>query len=226
MTNAKYNTHNRAPFFELARPYIKEDSKVLDIGPGEGGFSDHFSRKDFYLFEGNPVTVALLKQSNANVFEGYLPKLPFDSDFFDVIHCSHVIEHLTHDIVFETLKEMDRCLKPGGYLVVSTPLMWSNFYNDLSHVKPYNPNIFSKYLCGTHIRSLTREAISDQYSVKKLQYRYRETDFMPFLENSKRNILVGAYLFGIKVLRRLGLKAYERTGYTIVLSKGGDRISD
>src|SRR5690606_15521311 len=115
--------------------------KVLDIGAGSGLFSKYFKRNDFYLFDGNDITINELKRENKNVFQGELPIIPFQNNFFDLIHCSHVIEHLNPDVFYETLKEMDRCLKLGGHLIISAPLIWSGFYNDLSHVRPYNPKV-------------------------------------------------------------------------------------
>ena len=87
MVNKKYATHAREPFFEIANKNIKVESKVLDIGAGSGKFSIYCKRNDFYLFDGNQETVNFLKQENTNVFLGELPILPFDNEFFDLIHC-------------------------------------------------------------------------------------------------------------------------------------------
>lgn len=219
MFDSKYATHQRAPFFELVRTFIKPTSRVLDIGPGMGAFSKHFGRTDFYLFEGNPHTVAKLREEHRNVSEGYLPNLPFEDGFFDVIHCSHVVEHLQPQDFYDTLREVDRCLKPGGVMVFSAPLMWTNFYNDLSHIRPYNPNTYRKYLCPTAIDTLTRGQISDKYVQVLLQFRYKETP-PPIYFNSKNNPLVWGFLKGLSLMRKMGLKHYEKTGYTIALEKG------
>src|SRR5690554_3694200 len=88
MNKEKYYTHKREPFFEIANNYIKKDSRVLDIGSGAGAFPEHCRRDDFYLFDGNPETIEILKKEYNHVFQGLLPRLPFESGFFDVIHCS------------------------------------------------------------------------------------------------------------------------------------------
>jgi len=219
MIDKKFATHDRNPFFDLASPYISKESKVLDIGPGEGNFSGFHKRNDFYLFEGNPMSAELLKKEHPNTFIGMLPKLPFESNFFDVIHCSHVVEHLQPQEFFDTLVEMDRCLKKNGVLVISAPMFWEGFYNDLSHVKAYNPNIYVKYLCPNDVKALTRLTISTDYQVKNLQYRYRESTPFHEYHNSKNSLIVKVFLFGLKVLRKLGLRKYDRTGYTIILEK-------
>ena len=50
--------------------------------------------------------------------------LPFDTDSFDLIWCSEVIEHLVEPK--ESLQEMLRVCKPGGRIILTTPnsYMW------------------------------------------------------------------------------------------------------
>lgn len=220
MNRAKYITRKREPFFEIAKDYIKEDSLVLDIGPGNGHFSEFCGRSDFYLFEGNSDTVSLLSQRYKNVFYGRLPTLPFENDFFDVIHCSHVIEHLQPQEFYDTVKEMDRCLKVGGKLIISTPLYWDGFYDDLSHIKPYNPAVFKNYLCSGHENSRTRPLISSSYKIERLQYRYREKNVLRNNYHPSKNFWVSHIVNIFDKLRTRGLKFYTKTGYTLVVVKG------
>ncbi len=209
--NKRYITHQREPFFEVVKKYLTPNSKLLDIGAGNGCFSRYFKRKDFYLMDGNEKSVALLKSEFSNVFHSNLPKLPFEDDFFDIIHCSHVIEHLTPDILYATLIEMNRCLTKNGKLIISAPLMWEGFYNDLSHIKPYNPKILIYYLINSNKNS-TRESISENYKLKELIYRYRVKDIdWIYYKNP-------IYRFIQRVLSRFSRK-YEKTGYTIVFEK-------
>lgn len=214
----KYYTHEREPFFEIANNYISKDSRVLDIGAGVGAFPAYCERDDFYLLDGNQQTVDILKKKYKHVVCGLLPKLPFESNFFDVIHCSHVVEHLEPQVFYETLAEMDRCLKSGGYLVVSAPLMWSGFYDDMSHVRPYNPKVYRNYLCRGQNNSRTRNLISNSYKQEKLVYRYLATNDYNFY-NIKTNRLI---TLSVKILNKMKSKGFsflEKTGYTIVLKK-------
>lgn len=216
--NKKFATHRREPFFGLASPYIEKKSKVLDIGPGSGSFSDFHSRNDFYLFEGNQESVLKLKEKHTHVHQGMLPGLPFEASFFDVIHCSHVIEHLEPQVFYDSLVEMDRCLAPGGVMVISTPLLWDGFYNDLSHVRPYNPKVFLNYLGSKNPKSRTRSVISNKYEIEHLQYRFLA---YPLFEdvNPGSNLLGKLTFLGVKILRKLGWRDYKKTGYTVVLRK-------
>jgi ubiquinone/menaquinone biosynthesis C-methylase UbiE len=49
-----------------------------------------------------------------------LTRLGFASDFFDVILCSHVLEHIDDDRA--ALRELRRVLKPGGTVVLQHPI--------------------------------------------------------------------------------------------------------
>ncbi|MFN3640767.1 MAG: class I SAM-dependent methyltransferase [Flavobacterium sp.] len=198
---------------------MKPESKVLDVGPGSGNFLEFCDRDDFYLFEGNSKTVETLKQKYSNVYEGLLPELPFESEFFDVIHCSHVVEHLSPEVFYETLLSFDRCLKVGGYMVISAPLMWEEFFNDLSHIRPYPPSVFKNYLCKKTGKSRTRTTVSDSYEMEEEVYRYRMVNPFKNLTASRNDFIFRGV---VKMLRFIGdkfLKKYEKTGYTVVLRK-------
>lgn len=217
MINNKYITHRREPFFEIAKKYIKENDTVLDIGAGNGNFADFSNKREIYLFDGNASSINFLRDKNyINVFQGQLPKLPFNNNFFNLIHISHVVEHLQPQELYETVKEIDRCCKPSGRIVISAPLLWEGFYDDLSHVKPYNPYVFQKYLCGGSKENLTRHSISNKYVVEELVYRFKEKEWVVNFKSSKKfKILDKIY----NRIRPLGFEKYNKTGYTIVLRK-------
>jgi SAM-dependent methyltransferase len=69
-----------------------------------------------------------------------IEKFPIESDSVDIAVSLAVIEHLKDPENF--LREIFRCLKPGGLIYLSTPnfqLDFKNFYNDPTHVRPYTP---------------------------------------------------------------------------------------
>ncbi|MFY7741076.1 MAG: class I SAM-dependent methyltransferase [Flavobacterium sp.] len=218
--NLKFATHEREPFFALAQKYIDNNQKVLDIGAGNGDFANFCNRDDFYLFDGNEKTVELLKHKYKNVYLGRLPKLPFENDLFDVIHCSHVVEHLEPNIFYDTLVEMNRCLKPDGYLIISAPLFWEGFYDDLSHIRPYPTAIYKNYLCNKQNKNRTRNCVSNEYSVEEEIYRFKELKHLNITHLYPRNFIGKLWLKITMILKNYAFKQYQKTGYTIVLKKG------
>src|SRR5690606_10099395 len=162
-------------------------------------------------------TVEILKKEYHNTYLGQLPILPFDDNFFDVIHCSHVVEHLDINTLYQSLTEMDRCLKSGGVMVISAPLMWEGFYDDLSHIRPYPPVVFKNYLCSNKNNNRTRPIISAEYKIIKIVYRFKEKKLLDsvYFHSNKfwAYILIGL----LKLLKRLRIKFYDKTGYTVIL---------
>ena len=74
--------------------------------------------------------------------------LPFKKNFFDFITMFELIEHL-FDPDF-ALEEINRVLKPGGMLLLSTPNLsyWLNRFIFLFGYKPYGVELSTKYLIG------------------------------------------------------------------------------
>ncbi|HPD26376.1 MAG TPA: class I SAM-dependent methyltransferase [Candidatus Marinimicrobia bacterium] len=215
----KYASQRREPFYEIVKKYIKPDSIILDIGAGNGSFAKFIGRNDIFMIDGNPETVVNNQKFFPNYQYVHLPDLPFQNNKFDIIHCSHVIEHLTPNDFFLLLKNCDRCLKIGGYIIISSPLMWYHFWDDLSHVRPYSPRIFEKYLCEKSSPNSTREKISNKYSIIELQYRYHLTEIGADVINTRSSIVNQVYRIVMQFLTRVGFRRIEKTGYTIVLKK-------
>lgn len=60
-----------------------------------------------------------VEERGCNIFVGTLEQSGFNDESFDVVHSSHVIEHLTDPSGFA--EEVHRILRPGGYMITTTP---------------------------------------------------------------------------------------------------------
>jgi cyclopropane fatty-acyl-phospholipid synthase-like methyltransferase len=58
--------------------------------------------------------------NNLNYTQGDLTKTVYKSNFFDVVYCISVVEHMTEKVRKEYYNEVVRILKPGGKLILST----------------------------------------------------------------------------------------------------------
>ncbi len=63
-----------------------------------------------------------------------LTELQFWDAQFDLIICSHVLEHIPDDL--KAMTEMHRVLKPGGFLLVMVPMFGDTTYEDPSITDP------------------------------------------------------------------------------------------
>ncbi|WP_370980176.1 methyltransferase domain-containing protein [Agaribacterium sp. ZY112] len=113
---------------------IKVGDFVLDLGCGEGRHSIasqwHFPKAKIIALDLNieDLKTAEKKQNefqplNSTIYlNASAYQLPFASESLDHIICSEVLEHL--DDYQQALKEIQRCLKPGGSLSISVPRWW------------------------------------------------------------------------------------------------------
>jgi len=168
---SEIETHDRSVFFKEAAKYVEPGQKVLDAGCGDDGFAKAVGRA-ISMLDNNEYIVSELSKRYGHVKHGSITDMPYENDYFSVIHCSHVVEHLQAEDVYAFMKEAKRCLKRGGYLIISAPMMWSGFYDDLSHVRPYNPKVFGNYLCSkdNETSPRTRRLIG---GFKKIELIYR-----------------------------------------------------
>ena len=225
----KYCTLSHLPFYDIAGKYLPQDkdSIVVDIGAGDGSFASHLKLEAMYnnlfLLDGNPVAIKNLKNKfKKNVIQYNVPdKLPFNDSTVGFIHCSHLVEHLYHSDLYKFLKEINRVQAPEGIFIISTPLMWQYFYCDMSHVKPYYPEVFIKYLCHSENPNPSKKIISEEYLVLELIYRYWAVNHV---SGWSSDIYVIHYFISLmnRLLKSLRIKKYVNNGYTLVLKKGSD----
>lgn len=106
---------------QLIKKYNNSTS-LLDVGCGEGFFLFNASKAGFITkgVELSQEAAAYAKREfgldvEAEPFE----TLRFPENYFDVVTLWQVLEHVPHPLAI--LKEVNRILKPGGLLAVSTP---------------------------------------------------------------------------------------------------------
>ena len=100
--------------------------KVLDIGCGSGQFIETLvqSLGSYESFTGIDVDEAALQEAgdkfpgdSFRFIKASSLALPFEADFFDLVSISKALHHVEDDR--QTLAEMKRVLKPGGYFLVN-----------------------------------------------------------------------------------------------------------
>jgi glycosyltransferase involved in cell wall biosynthesis/2-polyprenyl-3-methyl-5-hydroxy-6-metoxy-1,4-benzoquinol methylase len=87
---------------------------ALDIGCREGFQSDWLKERGYQV-----ISIDVEPTYPGAIVADANGKLPFDTGRFDLIWCSEVIEHLESPDDFTA--EVDRLLKPGGKLLLTTP---------------------------------------------------------------------------------------------------------
>lgn len=105
-------------YIQHYKKYISGD--LLDAGCGEKPYSLIYKDLvDSYI--GCDVETCVHEQTYVDVFVT-VDELPFANDAFDTILCTNVMEHVSN--AEKGFSELSRCLKSGGYLLVSTPFLY------------------------------------------------------------------------------------------------------
>lgn len=69
-------------------------------------------------------------------------------DMFSLLLMSHIIEHFPPGNLYGFMDDLLDRLKPGGHLIIATPLNCSYFFEDFDHVKPYHPTGIAMVFSG------------------------------------------------------------------------------
>jgi ubiquinone/menaquinone biosynthesis C-methylase UbiE len=117
---------NSTPRLEFLLRSIKPGATVLDIGVGNGVLEKLAIEQGIDIFALDPSkrSIANLRtryNMGAKAQMGYGQSIPFRDNFFDFVIMTEVLEHLSADICHQTLVEVVRVLKPGGYLIGTVP---------------------------------------------------------------------------------------------------------
>src|SRR5580693_482740 len=99
-----------------------DPESLVDIGCGDGGLLFRYLKtppREFYGVEGSPSLKEKAESRGIKVSSFDLNgRWPFESDKFDVVFSSQVIEHLHNTRLF--VEEAYRVLKPGGVAIVAS----------------------------------------------------------------------------------------------------------
>jgi methionine biosynthesis protein MetW len=131
-------------FKEVAKIFMGfKGEKLLDVGCGDGDITlllkEKMGAKEAYGVELAEEAVIAANEKGIRAYQLDIDEraLPFNNDFFDVVYCGEIIEHLFNpDHLF---KEVFRVLKRGGRCVITTPNLagWPNRLALLLGYQPY-----------------------------------------------------------------------------------------
>lgn len=216
INHERKNHWNRAYFYEYSYEKVSKKKKVLDLGCGTGGFLKLGNEKIIGI-DANFESLKKARRYSVNLVYGNILELPFSSASFDGINCSHVIEHFYPEDAYLLLLGMNRVLKIGGTLIISTPVFWQGFFDDFTHIRPYYPEAIMHYY-GITEGPRTKRPIDCFYKLEEIKWRYEKVPMEPILF-PKGGFLNTLLMILSRRLSSAGFGKYQKTGYTMILTK-------
>ncbi len=145
-------------YLQLKFNFFNLHLKILDIGP-DIHFQDQFCCYDNFDY----LSVDLCNPRLMMCMD--ITKMTFSNDFFDVVLCSNVLEHIKDDKM--AMSEIYRVLKPDGFAIILVPIGGEKTFKD-----PTIPvSEYEKYYgCSDHVRlyglDIKDKLVSTGFNVK------------------------------------------------------------
>lgn len=154
---------------EQASQHIPLNGTVVDLGAGPGYLVEKLLRRgvDTLALDSSAESIASLTKRlegqrhflGARV--GTLESMPVEDGLADILFLIETIEHLGDGILDSILSEIYRILKPGGYVVITTP----NEEN-LKNYETMCPNCGCQFHTVQHMRSWSADSLSSLMRTK------------------------------------------------------------
>lgn len=135
---------------------------MLDVGCGSGIFLEILPFKYKYGVDISEIAVEKAKGKGivAQVVNVELEKLPYESDYFDLVFCMEILEHLFDASLL--LSEIKRVLKPTAYVYCTVP---NDIYRLPNRLAILAGKYFSKHkpYASSHIRFFKKNLLENLF---------------------------------------------------------------
>jgi len=143
---------------DALKKYLPSGSRLLDVGCGLGdvmnGIPASYGYKMFgFDFAASNVKVASRRlEGKAEIKQGSIYEIPFESNSMDAALCLEVLEHIEDDK--KAMQEIARVLKPGGFLIGAVPYYyyWPDYERLMGHFRHYSRESFGDLCRGAGLQ--------------------------------------------------------------------------
>lgn len=165
---------------------LDRDMSVLEVGCGRGSKTDFLRSQGFTDILGvekneYQVRECCKRGLRAVTLDEFSDR--HSEDRFDLLVLSHIIEHFDFDNLVQFIDGYLKFLRPGGLLLIATPMLHPHFWLDLDHCRPYYPQGIKNFYSGKS----EQVGCSSEYLLKLKDIRFRKS---PFRVKNNRSLLL------------------------------------
>ncbi len=150
----------------------KNTIRILDMGSGSGEFINMVFEYTGCHCHGidisdERIAIASAQFPGVKFTSGSLTDTGLESEYFDLIISTQTIEHLLDEDLDQAFAEMQRILKPGGTVFLTT-----RFEEDLRIGRKVCPDCHAIFLHSQHVQSFTPGRLRDlfeQYAIETIE---------------------------------------------------------
>ncbi|WP_432736053.1 class I SAM-dependent methyltransferase [Maridesulfovibrio sp. FT414] len=159
---------------------------VLEVGCGRGGKTDFLLKQGFRNILGVEKNEFQVRECCSRGLR-VVTLDEFERDHsearFDLLILSHIIEHFDSEGVVGFIDGYLKYLRPGGLLLIATPMLHPHFWHDLDHCKPYYPQGIRNFYSGES----EQVGFTSKFRLKLRDVRFRRS---PFRVKNDRSLLL------------------------------------
>lgn len=125
---------------------------LLEVGCGECRFVKKIQKLypniEITCIEINPDLAKIAMDLGCTVINKNILDVQLENQY-DIVHCSHVIEHFGYPEITKVLEFLVTSVKGDGRVIIRSPLIDDKdtltFYGNIDHIKPYLPLAITSY---------------------------------------------------------------------------------
>ena len=201
--------------FETASSALTGGNRILDVGCGDGSFSQ-YSKEKFRRLYGTEISEEAAhiaqKQGVLTTITDLNSSLSYKDNTFDAVTCLDVIEHLPDPRLL--LAEIYRVLRPDGQLVATTPNIryFRNLYRLIFKGTFPHTSADTSVWGGGHLHYFTRRDLNtllNKVGFKKITFSINRNQFRLSKKRRLVRSLIGKRTFGEWVCGSITVSAYK-----------------
>lgn len=134
-------------------------NRILNIGVGSGYLEEQLIRcgLDIYSLDPSKNAIETIKKKlhlGEKAQVGYSDNIPFESNTFDIVIMSEVLEHLNSDSLVSSLSEVQRVLNYRGIFIGTVP--YKENFDESTIFCPHCGSVFHRW---GHVQSFDKQSI-------------------------------------------------------------------